>query len=109
MNLLLFDNRLTVMSPDISVVMKVVFPHSPQGQGLERCARTCTPGSLGTMVRIGADLCRTKEGEHDFCREEVEVDTMASKMCEAWAKIFPEFLHPDGSGKQVQHDPAKVM
>merc|ERR1712243_428960 len=32
---------------------------------------------------------------------------MASKMCEAWAKIFPDFLHPDGDGKQVQHDPAK--
>jgi len=82
---------------------KVVFPHKTQGEGLERCDQSCSPGSLGTRVRIGADLCRTE----DTCREEVELESMASKMCEAWSKIFPEFLHSDGNGKQVKHDPAK--
>ena len=51
------------------------------------------------------NLCVSSE---NGCKEEIELETMASKMCEAWSKIFPEFIHSDGEGKQVKHDPAKV-
>ena len=86
---------------------QVAFPHYTHAEGVERCERSCTPGSLGTVVRTAGNLCRAKKGVRDSCREEVEVDTMASKMCLGWSKIFP-FLNSTGKGKQVQHNPAKV-
>ena len=62
---------------------------------------------MGTVVRTRGNLCRPKQRDSCRLRDYVMVNTMASKMCLAWSKILP-FLHPDGHGKQIQHDPVKV-
>merc|ERR1712037_38211 len=79
---------------------KVAFPHD-SALGSDRCESSCTEGSLGSL-RLN-NLCEPKEG---VCQTMVDINQVASKRCEAYAKLLP-FLHPDGKGKQVHHQPSK--
>jgi len=79
---------------------KVVFPHD-SGLGPDRCDTSCTEGSLGSLKQN--NLCEPKEGT---CGAMVDINDLASKRCEAYAQLLP-FLHPDGNGKQVHHQPSK--
>merc|ERR1711936_1356737 len=80
--------------------IKVVFPHD-SGLGPDRCDTSCTEGSLGSLKQN--NLCEPKEGT---CGAMVDINDLASKRCEAYAQLLP-FLHPDGNGKQVHHQPSK--
>jgi len=79
----------------------VVVPHQNPNFEKERCDSKCLPGSLG-IRRSASSLC---EPDVAGCGAQVNMTTVASSMCAAWAHILP-LLDPAGVGTQINQENA---